>query len=314
MTRFADRLFRRKMLLALGLVVLVVMTAVFAWGAAPDPAPAVQAAWNGSAASGFAGAGTEFAGAGTAEDPHRIATAEQLIYFRNQVNGGRTFEGEYIVLTANIDLISTSGTKQGFGTIGEVTSVTTAGVNGKAFQGVFDARIYEIKNLYWNGGDYRGLFGYIGEKGKVYNVTVSNVELISTGSLNGTIAAVNRGLIDNCVVASGTVKSAGRAGGIVGFNYGGMVRNSINWANVSANGNSIVGNHIPGINNVEWLGSDFGGIAGVMTSGAVLDQGQAVWQVSLILRRSVIPILSAPCPTATRMTSEALPVLFTTVR
>ena len=266
MTRFADRLFRRKMLLALGLVVLVVMTAVFAWGAAPDPAPAVQASWNGSAASGFAG------GTGTADDPYRIATAEQLIYFRNRVNGGTTFEGEYIVLTANIDLISTSGTKQGFGVIGEVTSVTTAGVNGKVFQGVFDARIYEIKNLYWNGGDYRGLFGYIGEKGKVYNVTVSNVELISTGSLNGTIAAVNRGLIDNCVVASGTVKSAGRAGGIVGFNYGGTVRNSINWANVSANGSSIVGNHIPGIHNVEWLGSDFGGIAGVMTSGAVLDQ------------------------------------------
>ena len=266
MTRFADRLFRRKMLLALGLVVLVVMTAVFAWGAAPDPAPAVQASWNGSAASGFAG------GTGTADDPYRIATAEQLIYFRNRVNGGETFEGKYIVLTANIDLISTSGTKQGFGVIGEVTSVTTAGVNGKVFQGVFDARIYEIKNLYWNGGDYRGLFGYIGEKGKVYNVTVSNVELISTGSLNGTIAAVNCGLIDNCVVASGTVKSAGRAGGIVGFNYGGMVRNSINWANVSANGNSIVGNHIPGIHNVEWLGSDFGGIAGVMTSGAVLDQ------------------------------------------
>ena len=205
MTRFADRLFRRKMLLALGLVVLVVMTAVFAWGAAPDPAPAVQAAWNGSAASGFAG------GEGTADDPYRIATAEQLIYFRNQVNAGSTFEGQYIVLTANIDLISASGTKQGFGTIGEVTSVTTAGVNGKAFQGVFDARIYEIKNLYWNGGDYRGLFGYIGEKGKVYNVTVSNVELISTGSLNGTIAAVNRGLIDNCVVAI----LAGRLVGLV---------------------------------------------------------------------------------------------------
>ena len=281
MTRFADRLFRRKMLLALGLVVLVVMTAVFAWGAAPDPAPAVQAAWSGNAASGFAG------GTGTADDPYRIATAEQLAYFRNQVNGGRTFEGEYIVLTANIDLIGTSGTKQGFGTIGTPTidygeeyrpngaggNVRIAtGVSGTPFQGVFDARIYEIKNLYWNGGDYRGLFGYIGEKGKVYNVTISNVELISTGSLNGTIAAVNRGLIDNCVVASGTVKSAGRAGGIVGFNYGGTVRNSINWANVSANGKSIVGNHIPGIHNVDWLGSDFGGIAGVMTSGAVIDQ------------------------------------------
>ena len=281
MTRFADRLFRRKMLLALGLVVLVVMTAVFAWGAAPDPAPAVQAAWNGSAASGFAG------GTGTADDPYRIATAEQLAHFRDKVNGGTTFEGKYIVLTANIDLISSSGTKQGFGTIGtptidygeEYRPNGTGGnvriatdVSGKAFQGVFDARIYEIKNLYWNGGDYRGLFGYIGEKGKVYNVTISNVELISTGSLNGTIAAVNRGLIDNCVVASGTVKSAGRAGGIVGFNYGGMVRNSINWANVSANGNSIVGNHIPGIHNVDWLGSDFGGIAGVMTSGAVIDQ------------------------------------------
>ncbi len=281
MTRFADRLFRRKMLLALGLVVLVVMTAVFAWGAAPDPAPAVQAAWNGSAASGFAG------GTGTADDPYRIATAEQLAHFRDKVNGGTTFEGKYIVLTANIDLISSSGTKQGFGTIGtptidygEESRPNGAGgnvriatdVSGKAFQGVFDARIYEIKNLYWNGGDYRGLFGYIGEKGKVYNVTISNVELISTGSLNGTIAAVNRGLIDNCVVASGTVKSAGRAGGIVGFNYGGMVRNSINWANVSANGNSIVGNHIPGIHNVDWLGSDFGGIAGVMTSGAVIDQ------------------------------------------
>ena len=55
--------------------------------------------WDGEAvAEGFA------SGEGTEEDPYIIETAAQLVYFRNQVDAGTTYEGKFIKLTTDIDL------------------------------------------------------------------------------------------------------------------------------------------------------------------------------------------------------------------
>lgn len=56
--------------------------------------------WNGTdVATDFAG------GSGTEDDPYRIETAAQLIYFRNQVNNQRTnYSGKCICLDADINL------------------------------------------------------------------------------------------------------------------------------------------------------------------------------------------------------------------
>ena len=54
--------------------------------------------WNGSSATAFAG------GSGSANDPYLIANASQLAYFRDLVDGGKSFEGEYVKLASNIEL------------------------------------------------------------------------------------------------------------------------------------------------------------------------------------------------------------------
>ena len=235
-------------------------------GSAPEFVDNAEAAWDNTAASSFA------SGDGSLSDPYVIKTAQQLAYFRNQVNRGNTYSGKYIVLGANIDLISASGTKQGFGTISEVTGHTSSSFSGTTFQGTFDGRYYEIKNLYWNGANYRGLFGHIGANGKVLNLTVSSVELISSGILNGTIAVVNEGTIDNCVVASGSIKSAGTAGGIAAYVGGGTITRCINYADVLPNGNAAVTSALPGQNDVRWTGRESGGIAGVVVKNSTIDQ------------------------------------------
>lgn len=225
-----------------------------------------EAAWDNTAATSFA------SGDGSLSDPYVIKTAQQLAYFRNQVNAGNTYSGKYIVLGANIDLISASGAKQGFGTISEVTGHSSSGFSGTTFQGTFDGRYYEIKNLYWNGANYRGLFGHIGSNGKVLNLTVSSVELISSGILNGTIAVVNEGTIDNCVVASGSIKSAGTAGGIAAYVGGGTITRCINYADVLPNGNAAVTSALPGQNDARWPGRESGGVAGVVVKNSTIDQ------------------------------------------
>ena len=235
-------------------------------GSVPEFVDNAEAAWDNTAASSFA------SGDGSLSDPYVIKTAQQLAYFRNQVNEGNTYSGKYIVLGANIDLISASGTKQGFGTISEVIEHSSSSFDGTTFQGTFDGRYYEIKNLYWNGADYRGLFGHIGSNGKVLNLTVSSVELISSGILNGTIAVVNEGTIDNCVVASGSIKSAGSAGGIAAYVGGGTITRCINYADVLPNGNAAKTAALPGQNDVRWLGRESGGVAGVVVKNSTIDQ------------------------------------------
>ena len=52
--------------------------------------------WDGSIASGFAG------GDGTADDPYLIETAEQLALLAQNVNRGKTYQGDYFKLTRDL--------------------------------------------------------------------------------------------------------------------------------------------------------------------------------------------------------------------
>ena len=60
-----------------------------------------QDRWTDYAAASFDG------GSGTKADPYKIATAEQLALLAKEVNSGvvgKTHEGEFFILTADIDL------------------------------------------------------------------------------------------------------------------------------------------------------------------------------------------------------------------
>ena len=98
--------------------------------------------WNGTAATAWSGSGTEAA-------PYLITNADELAYFRNLVDGGRTFAGEYVKLTQNITLSNVNFDPIGWGY--ENSAWNRNGAPGKVFKGTFDGNGKTIFGLYQNG-------------------------------------------------------------------------------------------------------------------------------------------------------------------
>ena len=76
------------------LVCLGFLIPAVGWGQAGTP----EGSWANNAASAFAG------GTGTEKDPYQIATAEQLAKLSKDVSEGTSYQGNYFILTENIDL------------------------------------------------------------------------------------------------------------------------------------------------------------------------------------------------------------------
>ena len=87
---------------------------------------------------------TSFQGNGTKDNPYLISGKEDLDKFRDLVNAGDSFLGEYIKLTGDIEL-SGSETSQ-WTPIGTYTSDT----DNNPFAGIFDGNGHTIKGLYIN--------------------------------------------------------------------------------------------------------------------------------------------------------------------
>ena len=106
---------------------------------------------------GASAASSAPAGVGTADDPYRIGTAEELKWFAGLVNGTLTDDTQQnsaacAVLTADIDLNGSAENK-----------FTPIGISGHYYTGTFDGMGCEIKGLYIdsnkNETKYVGLFG-----------------------------------------------------------------------------------------------------------------------------------------------------------
>lgn len=153
-----------------------------------------------------------------------IPDLDTLEWFRDQINNGNTdISGK---LTANIDLSEKYH---------EGANWTAIGNDSNKFTGTFDGDCFEITGLY-NGeavnlssSKYRGLFGYVGEKGTVKNVEVTGS--ITACLWSGGVVGYNEGTIDNCGY-SGTFTGSGDIGGIAGENYG-TIMNCRNTSTVS---------------------------------------------------------------------------------
>lgn len=157
-----------------------------------------------------------------------IATADQLFAFANAVNvENKNFSGEYVVLTADIDLDNKLWTP-----IGQ-TGATE-------FKGVFDGQGHTISNLYVDsseqtGGHYSsGLFGWIESSN---HITIKNVNINGAKIIGHHNVAVIAGYLEgNAVVENCHVKGAalectnanddanGDKVGIIGGYAGGEVR------------------------------------------------------------------------------------------
>lgn len=156
------------------------------------------------------------------------------------------------------------------------------------FQGVFDGRGHVISNLRLTGdGEFRGLFGVIGERGAVKNLTLRRMRAVGE-RYTGAVAAYSAGSVVDCRVEDSRIvgrseEAYGTAtGGVVGLSCG-RIEGCVGYGTVVAacrNVGGIVGSQCAGavegcvgLNDVRSRENGralAGGIAGsVQTGGTV---------------------------------------------
>ena len=141
---------------------------------------------------------------------YTVTTAEGLKNIAELVNEEWKLDIN-ITLTADIDLKGIDWTPIGID-------------DNHQYTGTFDGGGHTITGLAVTGSDqYAGLFGRIGEDGKVMNVKLEGVQITSDNSSGyaGGVAGWSYGTIENCSV-SGSVSGSG-AGGVVDYQFGGSI-------------------------------------------------------------------------------------------
>ena len=135
-------------------------------------------------------------GSGTANDPYRIATAEDLGAINNYDLGA------CYRLEADISLAGIAWHKAPI----------------QYFEGRLDGAGKVVTVLRIEGDDDLGLFGMLGRQASVENLGIRDVD-ISGGTRLGVLAGENRGRITACC-ADGSVAGSGSIGGLIGWNEG----------------------------------------------------------------------------------------------
>ncbi|MDR0813701.1 MAG: Ig-like domain-containing protein [Oscillospiraceae bacterium] len=156
-----------------------------------------------------------------------IGTPQELADFANAVNGGNTFAGKVVRLTADIDAASVCPQPKGWDPIGTING-TISTSDDKPFSGTFDGAGHTISGLFMKrtstinpAEDGAGLFGCI------FDATIKNlnVEGDLTGiSAIGGIAGYASGnvFIYNCTNKAAVTETGknGFVAGILGTYYG----------------------------------------------------------------------------------------------
>jgi hypothetical protein len=139
------------------------------------------------------------AGDGTADNPYQISTIEELEAVNND------FFANYLL----VNDISLSERAYDDALISE-------------FAGTFDGNGLGIYDLSVRGGSYSGLFGYIRYNARISNLCIDNAVVVGEQSA-GVLAGINDGgIIDNCS-ASGSVEGSVFVGGLIAYDYSGII-------------------------------------------------------------------------------------------
>lgn len=215
-------------------------------------------------------------GEGTEASPYQISTVADLIQLANDVNSGTTYEGFFFELMNNIDFNDDASlkptkvwdddtsTEQNFPGIGGRNT------DDRTFNGTFDGNNKTISGIriYSGGTDntdkQKGLFGRIGSKGTVKNLTLSNARI--TGyTYTGGIAGKNFGKIENCHVTN-TVCIHTFISGVNDY-HGGVAGQNANTTGIITNCTSSAKLTV---NESVTAGSSYGGIVGLNTTSGTL--------------------------------------------
>lgn len=231
--------------------------------------------------------GRSLSGSGTAEEPYQIGNAEELVVFRDIVNGanGRKLNSDACaVLTADIVLNDGTFDENGRYTKGESGAWpgewTPIGQGG--YGGTFDGQGHTIKGLYVSANAENthasGLFAQLTGSAVVQNVTVTghiSVRGEGGGAVGGIAGAANGAAIRNCrnlcdirldKVGGSTSGIQISAGGIAGSSSGTIenCRNDGTLRAIAPNADGTMG-RVGGIVGM----SDRGTIRGCVNTGTI---------------------------------------------
>ncbi len=183
----------KAMICVMGLLILLAAGTVHA-----------QAAWDGTAATGF------YSGSGTQASPYVIKTEKHLAYFANQINADNTFADKYISLQADLDM----------------TGGTWAVTAGKEFAGTFLGNNHTVTM------NARFLYK-IAEGGTVDWLNLTATETLSDPLL----CQLNYGTIQNCRVRGDVYANPGDVSLLCVYNYApGAVLNSCGFGSLTGYG------------------------------------------------------------------------------
>lgn len=221
---------------------------------------------------------TSLSGEGTETNPYKIGTANELAFLAEKINAGEAkYVGKHYELVSDINLAGKEW--------------VPIGTKDKPFAGVFDGKNHKIvgltiKYVLPEGGEpdkvYKGLFGATSSDSTIDNVlngyepdmqkiidwskkcaVLKNIVFTDVGisvegqTVGALVGKATNTYIDNVKVESGSLKTMGNSGGVVGFLSGSVV------INVSTEGGYTVGTVAKG-------GYSIGGIV-----GAVRDNGNS---------------------------------------
>ncbi len=142
--------------------------------------------WNGTAAESFQG------GTGTEDDPYLISNADELAKLASDVNKGKHYDGQYFLVTEDIDLNQRLWSFVGYG-------------DTTYFSGVLDGGGHTVSGLKIDtiSDSYVGLFGYT-KNAQISDLNLENVEITAENSrihVGALVGYMMGGRISECSVS-----------------------------------------------------------------------------------------------------------------
>ena len=223
-------------------------------------------------------------GNGSTGNPYIITKAEELEWFRDQVNSG-----QYSIcakIADNVEVIDLKNFCHAADASKKIDeqSWVPIGNSNKPYQGTFDGNGKTITNLYINASQVNmGLFGYTYE-GTIKNLTFEYANVTNTNSYAGVLVgnAFWRSTLQNIKISNTCqIKGGNYTGGIAG-ELDGNASNCVNYATVqgkedvgglfgyySRTGNSMTA--CANYGNVTATSNTVGGLVGYYSSGTIQD-------------------------------------------
>ena len=229
-------------------------------------------------------------GDGKKDSPYIITKAEELAWFRDQVNSGNSFICAKISDDVEVIDMSTVCHAEDKSQNLEKLSWEPIGKNSYGYQywGTFDGNGKTITNLYINASQNNvGLFGYTSE-GTIKNLTFEYANVTNTGVFTGILVGyatgyANTSNLQNIKISNTCqIKGGKETGGIAGDLSYAKAYNCVNYATVQ--GNNRVGGLFgywsnkessittcANYGNVTATSKDAGGLVGYFVSGTIQD-------------------------------------------